>query len=471
MTSASKTGLDVPSTTPQVAPGPKGCFVFGSLSEMRRDALTFLSRSAAQYGDVVRLDLVETMHLVNHPDHVQHVLQDRHTNYTKGFFYDRLKVLVGNGLLTSNGDFWLRQRRIAAPAFHKERLAALHGSMVSRTQTMLDEWKPHVEKGDTFDVAAEMMRLTLGIAGDTLFGKDLLGASEEVGEAASDALEILNIRGNTLLLIPTVIPTAQNRKLMRAVKILDDVVNGVIAERHKSGLDPAKTERSNGGVKHDLLQMLMEAKDADTGERMTDGQLRDEVMTLLLAGHETTAQALSWTWWLLSQHPSVERQLRAEINSVLGTRACTVEDLQKLPFTDMVVKEVLRLYPPAWLFSRTAKEDDVIGGFQIPAGSTVMLSPYVMHRHPKLWENPDAFDPERFRPEEEKKRPRFAWFPFAAGPRMCIGWHFAMMELVAVIATMMQRVKLTSAPGFTAEPEPTITLRPADGVKMTAKWA
>lgn len=443
----------------KVAPGPKGCFVFGSLSEMRSNALRFLTDSARQYGDVVRLDLVEVIYMLNHPDYIQHVLQDNHANYKKGYFYDRLKVLVGDGLLTSNGDFWLRQRRIASPAFHKETLAKLQTSMVKRTTQMLDDWdNTYVKSGETFDVAAEMMRLTLGIAGDTLFGVDLLHGAEAVGEAASDALEILNIRGNSLLLIPTAIPTSQNRRLMKAVKVLDDVVNGVIAERRKAGAE----------AKNDLLQMLMDATDADTGEKMNDKQLRDEVMTLLLAGHETTAQALSWTWYLLSKHPAVERQLRKEIDS-LGGKPPTVADLPNLKYTDMVVKESLRRYPPAWLFSRTAKEDDVVGGYKIPKGATVMLSPYVMHHHPKYWENPEGFDPDRFSDEEHKKRPRFAYFPFAAGPRMCIGWHFAMMELVTCVAAIVQRVKLNLTPGFEVVPEPTITLRPADGVKVTAK--
>lgn len=444
----------------KVAPGPKGCFVFGSLSDMRSNALRFLTDSARQYGDVVRLDLVEVVFMLNHPDHIQRVLQDNHTNYKKGFFYDRLKVLVGDGLLTSNGDFWLRQRRIASPAFHKDTLAKLQTSMVKRTTEMLDEWSAgYVATGETFDVAAEMMRLTLGIAGDTLFGVDLLDGAEEVGEAASDALEILNIRGNSLLVLPTAIPTSQNRRLTKAVKVLDDVVNGVIAERRKSGEQ-----------KPDLLGMLMDATDGDTGEKMNDKQLRDEVMTLLLAGHETTAQALSWTWYLLSKHPAVERQMRKELDA-LGGKPPTVADLPSLKYTDMVVKESLRRYPPAWLISRTAKEDDVIGGYRIPRGATVLLSPYVMHHHPAYWENPEGFDPERFVEEEHKKRPRFAYFPFAAGPRMCIGWHFAMMELVTCVATIMQRVKLNLTPGFEVVPEPTITLRPADGVKVSAKRA
>ncbi len=448
-------------TVEKIAPGPKGSFVFGSLSQMRRDALHFLAGSARDYGDIVRLDLVETVHLVNHPDYIQHVLQDNHTNYEKGFLYGRLKVLVGNGLLTSNGDFWLRQRRIAAPAFHKDRLAALHDVMVRRTQQMLDEWQRHIDANEVFDVAAEMMRLTLGIAGETLFGVDLLEQAEEVGEAAADALEILNLRGMSLLVLPMAIPTSQNRRLARAIKTLDDVVNGVIRERRAA---PA-----GGPPKHDLLQMLMDARDGDTGEGMTDEQLRDEAMTLLLAGHETTARALAWTWYLLSQHPFVERALHKEVADVLGGRAVTVDDLAKLPFTESVVKEALRLYPPAWIFERTAKQDDVIGGFHIKKGSTVMMSPWVMHRHPRYWDNPDAFDPSRHTAPDAAKRPHFAYFPFAAGPRMCIGWHFAMMELVTVVATVTQRVQLTLAPGFEAVPEPTITLRPADGMKMSAR--
>jgi cytochrome P450 len=450
--------------TDSVAPGPKGCFVFGSLSEMRRDALRFLTDSARQYGDVVRLDLVETVYLLSHPDHIQRVLQDNHTNYKKGFFYDRLKVLVGDGLLTSNGDFWLRQRRIASPAFHKDTLARLQDAMVRRTTQMLDAWdESYAKTGETFDLAAEMMRLTLGIAGDTLFGVDLLDDAEEVGEAASDALEILNVRGNSLLVLPTAIPTAQNRRLTKAVKVLDDVVNDVIAKR-RAGAEAGAEPRP------DLLQMLMDAVDGETGERMNDKQLRDEVMTLLLAGHETTAQALSWTFYLLSKHPAVERQLRKEIDE-LGGRPPSVADLPRLAFTDMVVKEAMRRYPPAWLISRTAKEDDVIGGYRVPAGATVLLSPYVMHHHPGYWENPEGFDPERFIEAEHKKRPRFAYFPFAAGPRMCIGWHFAMMELVTCVACIVQRQRLSLTPGFEVVPEPTITLRPADGVKMNVKPA
>jgi cytochrome P450 len=455
------TSMTTSGPSDKTAPGPKGCFVFGSLSQMRSNALQFLTDSARTYGDVVKIDLVEEMHMLNHPDHIQHVLQDRHTNYGKGFFYERLKILVGEGLLTSNGDFWLRQRRIASPAFHKERLAALQETMTARTTKMLEEWQPHLASGATFDAAAEMMRLTLGIAGDTLFGKDLLSDAEAVGEAASDALEILNDRGNSLLIIPSVIPTAQNRRLTRAIKTLDDVVNGVIAERR------ALAKRGETVAKPDLLQMLMEAKDGDTGEGMSDKQLRDEVMTLLLAGHETTAQVLSWTWFLLSKHPAVERTLRAEIDSVLGQRTVTVADLPKLKYTEMVIKEAMRRYPPAWLFSRTAKEDDVIGGYKIKKGSTVLLSPYVMHHHPAYWDNPEGFDPERFR--DESKRPKFAYFPFAAGPRMCIGWNFAMMELMSIVPTVLQRVRLQLVPGFDVIPEPTITLRPADGVKVTAK--
>lgn len=446
-------------TRTEVAPGPKGCFVFGSLSEMRNNALGFLTDAAREYGDVVRLHLVEHVHLVNHPDLVKHVLQDRHTNYRKGFFYERMKVLVGEGLLTSDGDFWLRQRRLASPAFHRDRIARLQTAMARRTTEMLDEWERYQKSGEVFDVAAEMMRLTLGIAGETLFSVDLLGDAEAVGEAAADALEIINIRGNSLLLLPTAIPTSQNRRLTRAVRTLDGVVNDIIARRRAG----------EGG--DDVLQMFVDAEDADTGERMSDRQLRDEVITMLLAGHETTANALAWTWYLLSKHPSVMRALRKEVDEVLAGRTPAPDDLEDMPYTRMVLQEALRRYPPAWLISREAKEDDVIGGYPIRAGSTVMMSPYVMHHHPGWWDNPEGFDPERFSPEESAGRPRFAYFPFAAGPRMCVGSAFAMMELQTIVPMMVQRYKIELAAGAAVVPEPTITLRPADGVPMTVKPA
>lgn len=438
-------------------PGPKGRLVVGSLPEMRRDPLSLLMRAAREHGDVARLDLVERTLLLSHPDDVKHVLQDRHVDYGKSYFYERLKLLAGEGLVTSEGAFWLRQRRLAAPAFHRERIGRLQSMMARRTGEMLERWRG-LEGAESFDVAREMTRLTLGIAGESLFGMDLIGAAEEVGDAAATALEITNQRGNQLVLFPQAIPTPQNRRFKKALKVLDGVVYDVIEHRENSG------ERGD-----DLLQMFLDVEDADTGERMTRRQLRDEVLTMLLAGHDTTANALAWTFYLLSKHPDVERRLAEEVEAVVGDKAPTGADLPKLELTTRVIKESLRLYPPAWIIGRVAKKDDVIRGVKVPAGTSVMLAPWVVHRHPDHWENPEGFDPDRFLPDEESKRHKMAYFPFAAGPRMCIGREFALMELKTIVPMIVARYRLGLVPGAVVEPEPTITLRPRGGVPMTLR--
>ncbi len=442
-------------STAQLAPGPKGSCLFGSLSEMRRDALGLLTRTARDHGDIARILLVIHLHLLNHPDYVQHVLQSHHTNYQKDMSYDRMKPLVGEGLLTSNGDFWRRQRRLAQPAFHKQRLVGFAGAMSRNTDNMLERW--HAVGEQPVDIGIEMMRVALGIVGETLFSIDLVGEAEEVSQALTLTLEITNERFQQLFVLPNV-PTPQNLRFKRAVATLDRVVNQVIGARRQSGKDEG-----------DLLSMLMLARDEETGEAMDDRQLRDEVMTMLLAGHETTANLLTWTWYLLSKSPEVERQLHAEVEQVLSGRTPTVEDLPKLRFTMQVIEESLRLYPPAWLFSREAIEADELGGYPIPKGSSVMMSPYITHRHPAFWENPEGFDPERFALDRVKERPRFAYFPFAGGPRQCIGNNFALMEAQIIIAMVVQRYRLHLVPGQRIEPEPAVTLRPNGPVKMVLK--
>ncbi|MGA9522293.1 MAG: cytochrome P450, partial [Myxococcaceae bacterium] len=332
-----------------IASGPKGRPLLGNIPETRADPLAFFSKVAREYGDVVRLNLIETVHLLNHPDHVKHVLQDNHLNYEKGFGYARMEPLVGKGLLTSEGDFWKRQRRLAQPAFHRQRIAGFAELMVRHAQAMFDRWSAH-PRGESIDVHAEMMRLTFGIVGDTLFSMDLLGEAEATGRALSTALEIINDRFQQFFVTPKVIPTPENLRLYRAIGVLEQMVNGIIEQR-----------RAEPGRHGDLLDMFMEIQDADTGERMTDRQLRDEVMTMVLAGHETTANALSWTWLLLSKHPEVERKLHDEVARVLEGRVPTVADLPLLEYTMRVIHESMRLYPPAWFTSRKAIHDDVIG--------------------------------------------------------------------------------------------------------------
>jgi cytochrome P450 len=457
MTTQAQVGAALP-TQGRVATGPQGCFLFGSVSEFRKDAIGFLTRAVRDHGDFVKLDLVRTVYLLNHPNYVQHVLHDRHVNYRKSFVYDRMRPLVGNGLLTSEGDFWKRQRRLAQPAFHRQRLTGFADLMVARTGEMLERWAPRAAAQEVVNVHSEMMALTLGIVGDALFGVDVTGKSKEVGQALTTTLEITNDRFQQLFLLPKAVPTPQNVRFNGALAVLDRLVNDVIAER-----------RGSTQGKDDLLGMFMEIKDAETGESMNDAQLRDEVMTMVLAGHETTANALAWTFYLLSKAPAVARKLQTEVAAVLEGRTPGIADLPKLELTTAIINEAMRLYPPAWLIGREAIEDDVIDRYPIKAGQAVVLCAYTTHRHPKFWDNPQGFDPDRFLAPASAQRPKLAYFPFAAGPRMCIGNAFAMMEMQLVLASIAQRYQLDLVPGFEAEMDPNVTLRPAEGIPTTLR--
>ncbi|WP_164001597.1 cytochrome P450 [Pyxidicoccus caerfyrddinensis] len=456
----SSTVIAPPSIAPLLPPGPRGEPLLGNLRALRKDPLTFFPAQVREYGDVVRIR-VGPMYvtLLAHPDLVRHVLQDNARNYnkqTRGFAV--IRELLGQGLLTSEGDFWLRQRRLAQPAFHRQRLAGFASTMVDATEDLARALEPRIASGQPFDVAEDLTHLTLRIAGLTLFGTEVGGESRAVGDALGRVQTFANSRLTQLIPLPRALPLPSHRRFEKDAGTLDRVVRAIVERR-----------RREGGEHHDLLQMLMDARDEDTGERMSDTQLRDEVMTLLLAGHETTASALAWTVMLLSQNPDVRRNLEAELSRELSGRTPTVEDVPKLALTRRVVDESLRLYPPAWIFSRAAIQDDVVGGFRVPKGSYVLIVPWVLHRHPKLWDNPDAFDPDRFLPERERERPRFTFFPFGGGPRQCIGNQFALMELVLVLATLLQRVRLDLAPGHPLAPAPAITLRPRPGVWVTAR--
>lgn len=438
----------------RLPPAPPGNALFGHVKAFKADPLEFLTRLAREHGDVARIKLVQDIYLLSHPNHVKHVLQDNHVNYTKGFMYQRMEPLIGKGLLTSEGDFWKRQRRLAQPAFHRQRIAGFADIMTRRTNAMLDRWS-QLAPGTAVDAHAEMMKLTFAIVGDAMFSVDLLEDAEQTGEALKVALAVIDDRFSQFFVTPKWIPTPENLRFNRAIAALEKVVNDIIA-----------TRRDDPGTHNDLLAMFMEIRDADTAEGMTDRQLRDEVMTMVLAGHETTANALAYTWYLLSQHPDVEARVHAEVMTVLGDRAPTMEDLSKLTYTTRVIQEALRLYPPAWLFGRRAVQDDVIDGFRIPAGTTVFLSPWVIHHDPRFWPNPEAFDPERFLPDAVAARPKLAWFPFAAGPRMCIGMSFAMMELQLAVALTVRRFKLPLQPGHQLALEPRVTLRPLDALPI-----
>ncbi|MCI0579802.1 MAG: cytochrome P450 [Chloroflexi bacterium] len=419
-------------------PGPAGHPLLGVMRDFQRDPLGYMSQLVGQYGDLVRYRFLPGWYgyIVSHPDHVKYVLQDNNRNYSKQVHPMKfLQLLVGEGLLTSEGEFWRQQRRLAQPAFHRQRLAALGEMMTGTTQAMLDRWQ--TVEGRPLDVDREMMRLTLRVAARALFDVDVSDAADRVGRAFTEASEYyaahyVNPLSRTLVHLPT----RPHRRFKAAVRTLDQVVQGIIQERRRSGED-----------RGDLLSMLLLARDADTGQGMSDRQVRDEVMTLLLAGHETTSNALTWTWYLLDRHPEAAEKLRAELAAVLGGRAPAMDDLPHLPTTRLVLEETLRLYPPAWGLMRLSEAADQIGGYDLPARTYVVISPYLTHRHPAFWPDPERFDPERFTPEQIAGRPRYAYIPFGGGPRQCIGNTFAMVEAQLVLATVAQLYRLRLVPG------------------------
>ncbi len=441
--------------------GPRYRTPFGMTAAFRQDPLGFYMTAFRTFGDVVGFHIGPFRSLlVVHPDHIKHVLQDNNHNYEKGVVIAKLKVLIGEGLFTSEGDFWRRQRRLTQPAFHRQRLAGFVATMTDTVRAMLDRWDPVAHSGAPLDVAGEMSRLTLGIVGRTLFSRNLDDAADEFGHTLSAVLALMNDRAMRFLPSPLWWPTPANRRLARGIRALDRVVFDIIEER-----------RRTGAAHEDLLDMLLRARDEDTGEGMTDRQLRDEIMTFLLAGHETTAVALSWTWYLLARHPSVAESLQAEVATALGGRTPTVEDLPRLRYARMVVEEAMRLYPPVWGFFRQALGPDTLGEHAVPKGAVLFISPYVTHRHPHLWEDPERFDPERFAPDRVRDRPRFAYLPFSGGPRLCIGNEFALMEAQLAVAMTMQRYRLRLVPGTEVEAESRVTLRPRGGMAMTVAAA
>ena len=430
--------------------------LLGSASEMQRDPLKFL-RETRQYGDVVRMRFVfSDAYLIYHPDSIKHVLQENNRNYNKDIFtYKMFRPFLGQGLLINDGESWLHQRRLMQPAFHRKRITAYSTVMTDDTTKLLERWQRFVQQNSSLDIAEEMMSLTLQIVGKTLFSLDLSDKSNTIGEAVTTLLKLL---GNYVYapFPPISIPTARNRRLLAANRTLEQVIYRMIAERRAQNVDTG-----------DLLSMLLLARDEETGQGMNDRQIRDELMTMLLAGHETTANTLAWTWYLLSQHPEVEQRLYTEVDEVLGGTLPTVEHLSELKYTNMVLEEALRLYPPACIFGRKAIADDELGGYPIPANSMILVSPYAVQHHPDYWPDPERFDPERFTPEHTAERPHYAYFPFSSGPRMCIGSSFAMMEAQLILATIAQRYRLRLVPGHPVEPQMLVTLRPKYGLQMT----
>jgi cytochrome P450 len=420
------------------------------------EQLKILPAAARDYGPVVgfrfrnRIAVV----LLDDPTQIRYVLRTNNRNYLKAEQYELVKLVLGEGLLASEGDFWRRQRRLVQPAFHRRRIAGLASMMVAETERTLSRrsdssWR----RGEPFDVSQEMTDLTLRIVSKALFGPAADRDFERISDAQAVLGRYLDRMTATFFSLPHWVPTPANLRYRRALATLHGVMDGAIDERERGG------QRGD-----DLLSMLLEARDERTGEGMDKRQLRDEAMTLLFAGHETTAAALSWTWWLLGTHPEAESRLHEELDGVLAGRVPEFEDLPDLSYTRMVFQEATRLYPPAWIISRQSIEDDEVGGYRIPAGTTVLISSYVTHRNPRYWEDPEIFDPERFLPERSAGRPEFAYLPFGGGPRKCIGDHFAMTEGVLILATIAQRYRLLPVPAHPVEPQPLLTLKPKRGI-------
>lgn len=420
-----------------------------------------LLRRAAAAGEVVSFRLgPRRVQLVSAPEGIERVLVENHRNYSKRTpGQEKLRRFLGYGLLTSEGSFWLRQRRMAQPAFHRQRIAGFASSMTQAAVERVESWRPKMASGEPFDLTVETTRLALRVVCDTLLGVDMNGAqADAVGRAISIMLSEFRRRvSNPLLDAFEFLPTKHNRTYKQALKDLDRVVLDVIAEK-----------RRRGGDAGDLLSMLMEARDEDTGEAMDDVQLRNEVMTLFLAGFETTANALNWTFVLLSRHPEIDARLRRETTAVLGGRAPSLEDLPSLPYALAVLKESMRLFPPAWILARMAESDDVVCGTAVPKGTLVMMSPYATQRDPKLWKDPERFDPERFLNGGADALHRYAYFPFGGGPRQCIGNAFALMEAHLVIATVAQACRLELVEPGEPEADPTVTLRPRRALMVRA---
>lgn len=455
--------------------------LFGTLPQLRADPLGFFLRAAREYGPVAALGIRRRhVYLVSDPGGVKRILQDNADHYgRKTRSVEALRETLGAGLLTITGPSWWRNRRLAQPAFHKQRLQGFASIMTSGAVELVQrlsgtargggqEGCPPAPATAARDIVPEMSRVTLQVVGRCLFDRDVADEADVLGRAVNEVLHLTIEKLQQVLPPPRVIPTPRNLRFRAALRELDRIVLSLIDERRRAG-----------GDRGDLLSTLLAARDQDTGEGLGDRQVRDEVMTLLLAGHETTAMVLSWTLYLLSLHPGVRRTLEGEVDAVLaGGRPAGLDDLPQLRYTRMVLEEGMRLYPPAWIITRSADAEDEIAGFRIPAGGIVLVSPYVTHRDPAWWQNPEGFDPERFAPESETgagaagesgaSRPRYAYFPFGGGPHLCIGAAFAMMEATIILATLTVRLRLDLEPGHPVTPEPLVTLRPSPGVTMRA---
>ncbi len=436
-------------------PRLKGLPLLGVGLQVRKDPLGFLTQLAGQDPGIIRGDLAwERTYFLTRPEFYQHVLRDpkKYSKQTRSYRF--LRILLGDGLLTSEGEFWLRQRRTMQPAFHRERIQGFADQMTQAAGDLLRDWE--AREGAVVDLTREMMELTYRIVSQALFSTPVRGGANRIGEALKVVLEDIKDRSDNFIRPPLWVPTPKNLRARKALHSIQETALQIIAEH-----------RNHGGESPDLLTMLLNAKDPETGEGMSDTQLVDEVVTILMAGHETTASALTWTFILLSQNPEVEVRLAGEVAQVLGGRPPGLNDLPNLPLTERVIKEAMRLYPPVWWLDRMVLEDDEIGGYRVPKNSFVVPSPFLIHHHPGIWQDPERFDPDRFLPEKTAELHPYAYIPFSLGPRQCIGNLFAMMEARLILASVLQRYRVELLPGQAVTWVPSVIMRPKGRIQVS----
>ncbi|MEU3565633.1 cytochrome P450 [Kitasatospora sp. NPDC091257] len=448
--------------TRRVPPGPPRRAAPVLLRRLVGDRLEMMRSAAAEYGDAVRISMgPKTLYFFNHPDHAKHVLADNAANYHKGIGLAQARRALGNGLLTSEGELWRKQRRQIQPAFQHKRIVQQAGAVAEEAAKLVGRLRAH-EGGAPVDVTKEVTALTLGVLGRTLLDVDL-SAFEAVGhdfEAVQDQAMFDMV---TMGMVPGWVPLSKQLRFRQARQDLQRVVDRLVAER---------VSRDAGEiVGEDALSRLIVATRQEPDHKVARQRMRDELVTLLLAGHETTASTLGWTFYLADRHPEVMDRLHAEAVEVLGDRLPEFEDLHRLRYTSMVVEEVMRLYPPVWILPRQAQADDEVGGYHVPAGSDVLICPYTLHRHSRFWDDPEQFDPERFDRDRATDRPRYAYIPFGAGPRFCIGNHLGLLEATFTIAMVARDLRLRKVPGYRVVAEPMLSLRVRGGLPMTVHSA
>jgi enediyne biosynthesis protein E7 len=445
----------------RVPPGPSVASLFGTLRKLSGDRLGLMTSAAARYGDAVRISAgPKTLYFFNHPDHAKRVLADNSANYHKGIGLIQARRALGDGLLTSEGELWRKQRKVIQPVFQNKRIAGQAGVIAEEAEKLVARLRAH-EGGEPVDVVREMTGLTLGVLGRTLLNADLtpFGSIGQSFEAVQDQAMFEMV---SMSMVPMWVPLPHQVRFRRARRELQRIVEQLVAER---------TGGAGGVDGDDVLSRLIVSTREEADPEVGRERMRDELVTLLLAGHETTASTLGWALHLLDENPWARERLHAEAVEVLGDRVPVYEDLHRLRYTAMVVEETMRLYPPVWILTRLSQAEDEVGGYHVPAGADVLICPYTLHRHPAYWPAPDRFDPERFDPDKSADRPRYAYIPFGAGPRFCVGNHLGMMEATFVLAMVARDLRLAKVPGYKAVPQPMLSLRVRGGLPMTVHAA